>query len=274
MKSLKLAIRSSILLLSLFLVKAEPAQAGLTFSGFIQFIGNFSLVSVVHPCDASIVCGSSCEYSGVVYNTVQIGTQCWMGKNINVGAKLASGSTMPSDPFDYNNIEKWCYNNDVSLCKAEGGLYTWAEAMGLASSCNTTDCSGQITYPRQGICPTGWHIPRDDGTVNSTNEWYTLENYLKITGQTCNAARSGAGDCNDAGTDMKSSGSPYFYAPLAGYRAVTGTFSNRTSYAILWSSSQSDATRAWYRYLDSSVATVNRYSVSKVNGFSVRCLKD
>ena len=60
---------------------------------------------------------------------------------------------------------------------------------------------------------------------------------------------------------------------FAGHRNTDGSFNNRTTNANFWSSSQSGAA-AWYRYLDSSVATVYRITGSKFNGFSVRCIKN
>ena len=57
-------------------------------------------------------------------------------------------------------LEKSCYNDDAANCVTYGGLYTWAEAMKLSSSCNTTTCAGLIDATHQGICPDGWHIPK------------------------------------------------------------------------------------------------------------------
>jgi uncharacterized protein (TIGR02145 family) len=192
------------------------------------------------------------DADGNYYRTISVGAQCWMSENLRTGTMLASGSTMPA-----NNgiIEKWCYSNDIAYCNQEGGLYHWDEAMAYST-----------TEGAQGICPTGWHIPKDA-------EQYVLEKYLTDAASTCDASRNGAWDCTSAGTKLKSGGTSGYSAPLAGFRNADGTFLDRTTTAYIWSSSQSGSI-AWSRGLNSTIATVYRYASSKAYGFSVRCLKD
>ena len=91
-----------------------------------------------------------------IYNTVQIGDQCWLKENLHIGKMITGGSYMGNNSF----IEKFCYNNDTTFCNEYGGLYQWNEAM------QYTNIPGI-----QGICPTGWHIP--------TNiEWGVLNDAL------------------------------------------------------------------------------------------------
>jgi len=214
----------------------------------------------------SWACGNTITYGGHNYPTVQISSQCWMRENLNVGTMIA-GSAMPADSAptlnDPSTVSKWCYFDSETNCTNEGGLYSWAEANDLASTCNTTSCTPAAG--NQGICPTGWHIPTD-------TEYYTMENYLK-TGATCNAARSGW-DCDGAGTSMKTISSTTLSVPLAGYRSSDGSFNGQTTSAGLWSASEDSTTNAWRRYLGSNPVTVGRYTVSKAYGYSVRCLKD
>lgn len=82
------------------------------------------------------------DYHGVRYPTIQIGNQCWLSKNLNVGV-FTSGELTNND-----TIEKLCYNNDTSNCAIYGGLYSWNEAMQYS-----------IGDGNRGICPEGWHIP-------------------------------------------------------------------------------------------------------------------
>jgi len=62
---------------------------------------------------------------GQVYPTVQIGTQCWLQKNMN-----------------YQTGNSWCYDNKSSNCDTYGRLYDWETAL--------------------RVCPSGWHLPSDE----------------------------------------------------------------------------------------------------------------
>ena len=161
-----------------------------------------------------------------------MGTQVWATANLNVGTRIngASNQTNNSTP------EKYCYNDTESNCTTYGALYQWDEAMQYV----TTEGS-------QGLCPTGSHIPTDA-------EWKTLEMHLGMT-QAQADATSWRG--TDQGTQLKPGGSSGLNMPLAGLRATGGTFLNLSSYAYLWSSSES-STSAWTRYLDTSQAGVLR----------------
>lgn len=97
----------------------------------------------------------------------------------------------------------------------EGGLYTWAEANGLADFCSITSCN--LPTISQGICPNGWHVPSDA-------EFYALENYLTTLGQTCDPQRAGWG-CSGAGAKMTSGGSSGFGAIGAGNHETNGSLS-------------------------------------------------
>jgi len=227
-------------------------------------------------CQADGTCGAyACgstqvqDADGNLYNTVQIGTQCWMASNLNVGtmigSKLADNTTLQNQT---NNglIEKYCYGyidaddaaqiaTGTANCATDGGLYQWNEMMSYSTNPGI-----------QGICPVDWHLPTDA-------EQYALENYLKDSGATCNASRVGAWDCTSAGTKLKNGGSSGFKGLLVGGRDTDGSFYYRTSHAYFWSSSESGGD-AWTRYLSSGGATVYRYAYTKAYGFSVRCLKN
>ena len=86
------------------------------------------------------------EYGGKTYHTVQIGNQCWLRENLNVG-KFVLASTVPVND---NILDKFCYNDDTLNCNKYGGLYRWHEAMKYTG----------IKEGNQGICPEGWHIPK------------------------------------------------------------------------------------------------------------------
>jgi len=191
-----------------------------------------------------------------VYGTIQIGTQCWMRQNMRVGTRIAVAGNQTNNA----TTEKYCYSDSDANCTSndpnqpDGGLYQWDEAMQYVT-----------TAGARGICPQGWHIPTDA-------EQYTLENYLKDAGQTCNASRSAAWDCSSAGTKLKPNGTSGFEGNLAGC-ALAGSFYLRGTYGFFWSSSESGAT-AWYRDLTSVSSSVLRDADVKTYAVSVRCIKD
>ncbi|MEI8096666.1 MAG: FISUMP domain-containing protein [Candidatus Moraniibacteriota bacterium] len=221
----------------------------------IKFLGTYQNttraieIAVTPPCNPV----KDANDNTITYQVVLIGTQCWMSQNLNTGTMIFSSVLPGNNP----TIEKWCYGDASANCTSKGGLYQWDEMMKYSTS------SGVV----QGICPTNWHIPTD-------TEFYTLENYLKDTAQTCDAART-SWDCATAGTKLKTGGTSVFESILAGkYDYSSSSFSGTSTDTYFWSSSSTGG--VWMRGLSSGANTtkVNRNTSAKENGFSVRCLKD
>ncbi len=197
-------------------------------------------------------CGSQITYMGQNYNTVLIGTQCWMKENLNVGTRINGYEEMS----DNGTIEKYCYDNNVSNCYEYGGLYQWDEMMQYTTQQGT-----------QGICPDSWHIPTDD-------EWTTLTDFL--------------GGSSIAGGKMKEAGTAHWNSPNTGatnssgftglpggYRGFSsGSFDNLGNNGHWWSSSEYSSSHAWGRCLSYNNYGVGRGTDYEVFGFSVRCVKD
>ena len=178
-----------------------------------------------------------------------IGSQTWSTANLNVG-DMVTGIT---EQTDNSTIEKYCYDDDEANCDNYGALYQWNEAMQY-----------ETTEGAQGLCPDGSHIPTD-------NDWKILEVQLGMTQEQADMQRDWRG--TDQGTQLKSGGTSGLSLPLAGYRSTDKSFGYLSSFADLWSSSES-STQAWNRYLDSGNAAVLRDTNVKGFGFSVRCLAD
>jgi len=203
---------------------------------------------------ATFNCGDVINYSGLDYNTVLIGTQCWFKENLNVGTMINVSQNQTNNSV----IEKYCYNNSTSNCNVYGGLYQWNEAMQYV-----------ITQGAQGICPTGWHTPTDA-------EWTILTTFL--------------GGESVAGGKMKEAGTVHWMPPnygatnSSGFTALPGGFRGNSGYfnslyysAYFWSSTQLNTTNAWSRSLYHITEDVYRGSGGtdgKLYGFSVRCLQD
>jgi len=88
-------------------------------------------------------CIASFNYEGKTYTTIQIGTQCWLKENLDVGTRI-DGSLNQTNNSPTNIIEKYCYGDDPNNCTTYGGLYQWGEAMQYAT-----------TEGARGICPEG-----------------------------------------------------------------------------------------------------------------------
>ena len=184
---------------------------------------------------------------GKVYNTVLIGSQCWLKKNLNVGTRIDG----VLDQSSGNGIEKYCYDNLESKCSAYGGLYQWNEAMQYVT-----------TEGARGICPEGWHLPTYD-------EFYTLGKTVNWEGNALKAIGQGIDD--GAGTNTSG-----FSALLAGCRGNGGSFANLGYTAYFWSSTEFNIDIDYADFLDLYYPSsyVGLYYRLKDSGYSVRCLKD
>ena len=185
---------------------------------------------------------------------VTIGNQVWMVENLNVD-KFRNGDPIPHAETNEewrkageNGQPAWCYydNNPANGAKY-GKLYNWYA----------------VNDPR-GLAPEGWKIPSDE-------DWTLLTNHLgrkEVAGgkmkSTSGWAESGNGT-NESGF----SGLP------SGGRDGYGAFAPIGKVGVWWSSTEFSAGLAWYRGLGYGVGYVHSgYDYSKVEGLSVRCLRD
>jgi len=196
------------------------------------------------------------------YSTVTIGTQVWMAQNLNIGA-MVLGTASTANQSNDAVIEKYCYGDLAANCTTDGGLYQWAEAMGLPSTCNSTACASSISSINyQGICPVGWHIPK-------SAESSILATYLGGSPLAGDKLKTSTGWAINTGTN--SSG---FTVRPVGDRFDGGGFQSRDSSAYYWESDESTAALAFIRYLSYSTGNLYGFSKYKASGYSVRCIKD
>ncbi len=200
------------------------------------------------------------DADGNVYNTVQIGSQCWMRENLRVGTTIEGSMNMT----DNNIIEKYCYDDDPSNCEVFGGLYQWNEIM------NYSEVEGT-----QGICPSGWHIPSDQ-------DWKYLEMHLGMSqaeadlqgwrGDTQGEELKSKTGWNSNGNGTNSSG---FTAYPGGYRSGEfEDFNELGNLGFWWSSTKFSENQPWYRAMSIYVNEVGREYNYDQSGISVRCVKD
>ena len=182
-------------------------------------------------------------YEGQVYNTVLIGSQCWMKENLN----YATGNS-------------WCYNNNSSNCDTYGRLYDWATIMNGAASSNG------VPSGVQGICPPGWHVP-------SNAEWDIIANHLGGSSVAGGKIKE-AGYAHWVSPNTGATNESGFTALPGGVRYTDGSFSGLGFYCYWWSSAEFSSSIAWYRGLNYDNANMYLSNVNKTSGFSLRCLKD
>jgi len=197
-------------------------------------------ISILNLPSSILTCGNPLTdvRDNKVYQTIQIGTQCWLASNLNYGTILVSSQ----DQRDNCIAEKYCYNDNPVSCLNHGGLYQWDELMLFDE-----------TPADQGFCPPGWHIPTE-------NEWNTLfGNYV---------------NSGFAGSPLKYSGYSGFNALLSGARHINKGWSFQGFATFFWSSTPLGSTKAWAHGINEDDPSVSSYPSSRVNAFSVRCLKD
>jgi uncharacterized protein (TIGR02145 family) len=197
------------------------------------------------------------DIDGNVYNTVQIGNQCWTQSNLKV-SKYRNGDNIPTGLSDtaWQNTTAGAYAiyaNDSVNDGLYGKLYNHYSVMDT-----------------RGLCPTGWHVPTD-------GEWTTLETFLGGSSVAGGALKSTATQPTPGGWLSPNTGatnSSGFSAGPGGLRYNNGVFSNVGGYGYWWSSSLS-GTIALYRLLYYSYGLIDRdFYYLRTYGFSVRCLRD
>lgn len=190
-----------------------------------------------------------------VYETIKIGSQCWMKENLKV-TKNPQGKV----------ITRYCYDNDSNICNTDGGLYDW----------NTT-MNGSTEEGTQGICPAGWHIPR-------ASEWQAFKKNLptKMTSEPkyvdCVNAEWSWNYCSPEQRkeriDIKFADFNSFNLPFSGAR-FDNYYSNKIESDFFWSSTKREG-QVWSMRIDKTFYQ-NTYLKSvydEVNGFSIRCLRN
>jgi len=176
------------------------------------------------------------NYKDEIYETVRIGTQIWMAKNLNYAVE---GSK--------------CYDNQDSYCKTYGRLYNWEMAM--------------------SVCPEGWHLPSDaDWNVLMKFVYPSCsDNSACAKAGTRLKSVSGWEDYSGIpkGTDI------YGFAALpSGGVYSEGEPDELGYYGGWWSSSEYTSSIAYYRWMAYASEYVGRSYTAKDAFFSIRCVKD
>jgi uncharacterized protein (TIGR02145 family) len=219
-------------------------------------------------------CGTAIDGSGNVYQTVILGTQCWLKQNLKT-TKYNDNSPIPlvTDDTQWRGLSTpgycWLYNDSVTYGNLYGGLYNLYAVR-------------PSTNGNKNVCPLGWHVPSD-------NEWDTLEMFLGLpfsevnitTYRGTNEGSKLAGNdtlwTNGALDSNNRFGASGFCALPGNQRdCYTGAYTNSSIFGEYgyWWSTTIYVGDSYTRSLSYNNAGIYRHLSTPQSGYSVRCLKD
>ena len=195
------------------------------------------------------------DIDGNVYKTVTIGSQTWMAENLKT-TRYNDGTPIPlvTVQTTWANLSTpaYCwYNNDSIKYKttAYGVFYNWYAV-------NTGK-----------LAPKGWHIPTDD-------EWTTLTSFLGGS-DIAGGKLKETGLSNWISPNAGATNETYFNALPCGNRANNdGTFQLIGTGAFWWTSTDINGYASYFRSVGYSSTSIGRSGTPRINGLSVRCIKD
>jgi uncharacterized protein (TIGR02145 family) len=186
--------------------------------------------------------------------TVTIGSQVWMTKNLDVST-FRNGDPIPQAKTDEewerageNKQPAWCYyDNDEANGDKYGKLYNW-----------------YAVNDSRGLAPEGWHVPSDA-------EWTALAEYLGGEDVAGSKLQSSTDWC----MELNGTNELGFFGFPAGYRWLGGEkFANKGLNACWWSSTDHTNGSAYDRTMTCGYGELKGLNGDKRNGQSVRCIKD
>jgi uncharacterized protein (TIGR02145 family) len=206
---------------------------------------------------------------GPIIFLVECGAQV-LTSNTNVGTMIQLGQAQTNNGI----IEKYCYNNLESNCIAFGGLYQWGEAMSYASSSSSEPSN------RQGLCPTGYHIPSD---LELSRYEYCVESTFDPIGPVPLATfQSSLGGAYGTmvGNKLKSAGqwdgsnASGFSGTPCGFVSWRMQFVNSSNTQIFWTTTAVGTVYAKAHYIASGDNKLYKQDSQKIQAHSIRCFKN
>ena len=279
-------------------IVTKPFTPGdnMAYNGYAQYNGeSISAYTISHPqttsedfvlefqWDARPCFGmpTVTDYDKNVYNTVQLGHQCWMKENLRTthyadGSSIGVGSTVSTTtPYRF-----YPDGNSANVPKY-GYLYNWPAVM-HGSRPSDTDPSGV-----QGICPTGWHVPSEAECEQLSRHMksakyhdgssYYLDYYRDdLTLVTMLASQEGwkkSSEEGGAGYNMNVNNKTKFTAMPAGswYNGSSGYFGEIANF---YTSTMRGSEEVVHMSLSYNGASLGFPSHNASLGYSVRCLRD
>jgi len=207
--------------------------------------------------NSSLTYGNLTDIDGNNYKTILIGTQEWMAENLKT-TRFNDGSSITlitSNAEWTNNLYPaycWLFNNDTLYHNIYGAYYNW------------------FSVSNGKLCPAGWHVPSD-------SEWQLMMDFLGGTDIAGSKIKE-TGSNNWTSTNSDATNSTGFTGLPAGMReSADGNFSGQGYFGGWWTTKEADPSplaKAWIRWIHGDTTVVASNSVYKIDGFSVRCLKN
>ena len=204
------------------------------------------------------------DVDGNTYTSIQIGTQVWMAENLKT-TKYNDGTAIPNitdaATWAAATTGAYCdYLNTPANSTTYGRLYNWYAVDNNAAT-RVASNGGK------NVCPTGWH-------VSSDAEWRTLTDYLGSWVVAADKLKE-SGTTHWITTNTGVTNETGFTALPGGFRSwPTGSYNGIASIGFWWCSTEIWTTIAYHRSMDYINPDVKSSSTEKVNGLSVRCVRD
>jgi uncharacterized protein (TIGR02145 family) len=192
--------------------------------------------------------------------TVTIGTQVWMDKNLDVST-FRNGDPIKQvksneewGKAETEGVPAWCYyENKKKNNKKYGKLYNWYA----------------VNDPR-GLAPVGYHVPTE-------TELYQLSEYLSPGEEGANAGKkmkSTNGWQSNEGKEGNGTNEIGFNGLPGGFRTNGGEFLNQGENGYWFSATEGSKMSATTFELYNRDVSLWISNYRKGGGFSVRCVKD
>jgi len=210
--------------------------------------------------------GTVVDIDGNIYTTVKIGTQWWMAENLNViHYRDGSATEKVTDQIEWSGLSfgAYCdYENNAEYSHIYGKIY-----------------NGFVVADSRNVAPEGWHVPTDE-------DWKQLEIFL---GMSETAVDEWDYRGTNEGGKLKEEDTLHWDAPNtgatneSGFRALPsgfrwlGTdwaFGGMGNTARFWTSTEFSTIDLWDRSLVSNSGGISRRPKNKIEGYSIRCVKD
>ena len=244
---------------------AKNSNGVVVYGNEVSFTTSASLPGVRCPGIPTVT-----DIDGNIYNTVQIGTQCWTQSNLKT-SKYRNGDSILTgyDSIQWYNLfytpAYSIYNNDYQNDQIFGKLY-----------------NHHVVVDSRGVCPTGWYVPSD-------NDWNLLIKHIDSNSNTscnnCLQTQYGGGALKSSAIlpaqggwmspNTGATNSSGFMGIPGGMRdGHSGIYTGLGTEAFWWTSSSSYAGFPGRLLYHNQASFYKGGNFHGLYGFSVRCLKN